>query len=852
MVSVFALLLLSTSGLCAAGAAYAAIANGLPAAGELKARSAAFVSTKIYDREGNLLHEVLDPNGGRRTLTPLDQISPYLINATVATEDRNYWQHPGVDPVSIARAVWYNLQAQRIVSGFSTIPQQLVRIVLLSPEERTEQTLSRKIREAVLAAEVSRRYSKREVLEIYLNEIHYGYLAFGAQAAAQTYFGKDASDLSLAEAALLAGLPQAPAYWDPYVNIERAKRRQEVVLGLMVEAGYITQAEADTATAEPLNLVPLHFELEAPHFVIYVRQLLEERYGSDVIYRSGLQVYTTLDPRLQALAQEAASQHISALADRQVSNAALVAIRPNTGEVVAMLGSVDFYDVAIDGQVNVAVRPRQPGSSIKPLTYVAAFEKGWTPATLIWDVTTQFRDALGRPYVPKNYDGKEHGPVLVRSALANSYNIPAVKTLDFVGLPAFLETAHRFGLDSLNRDDYGLSLTLGGGDVTLLEMTSAYAILANGGARVPPVFILRIEDSAGNLIEEYQPPAGQQVISRQHAYLVTDILSDNEARLPAFGPSNALQLSRPAGAKTGTTDDWRDAWTLGYTPDLVAGVWVGNNDNSPMDRITGSRGAGPIWHRFMEDALAPTPPQQFARPDGIQEIEICALSGTIPSPACPADGRRREIFAPGQGPLGAEYDFYQLAQIDTSTGYLATEFCPVEVVEERLFLILPGEEGQRWAAAHQIPQPPTESCPVHTRPAVLRIDQPSAGQAVAGMVDVWGQIDMPDLAGYMLEYGIGHDPIGWGPVAGPFEGSPSGGWLGRWDVGGLDNGDHSLRLIAWDTHGNRSEARTWVVVSNPLPTNADIPLEPILPVLPTVLPPLPPVLPKPLPEPPRP
>ncbi|MGD8397838.1 MAG: transglycosylase domain-containing protein, partial [Anaerolineae bacterium] len=362
-ISVLVVVLLLSLAVCGMVAAYAVIASDLPSPAALRGQSATFVSTQIYDRNGALLYEILDPTGGRRILVPYEEISPYLVNATVATEDPRFWQHPGVDPIGIARAVLQNVEAGGIVSGASTIPQQLVRLVFLSPEERTEQSLGRKVREAILASEVSRRYPKRDILEIYLNEINYGNLAYGIEAASETYFGTTAGELTLAQASFLAGLPQAPAYWDPHTNLEGAKRRQGVVLRLMVEAGDITQAEADAALAEPLDLEPLRVRSEAPHFVTWVQQLLEQKYGADVLYRSGLRVYTTLDGRIQNIAQEEARAHLQTLADRHATNAAVVAMQPNTGEILAMLGSADFGDPSIDGQVNVALRPRQPGSS---------------------------------------------------------------------------------------------------------------------------------------------------------------------------------------------------------------------------------------------------------------------------------------------------------------------------------------------------------------------------------------------------------------------------------------------------------------------------------------------------------
>jgi 1A family penicillin-binding protein len=810
---------------CGLTAAYVSIAADLPAPDTLRSQAAGFVSTRIYDRNGRLLYEIMDPSGGRRILVPYEQISPHVINATVATEDARFWRHPGVDPIGIIRAVIQNVQEGEIVSGASTIPQTLVDVVLLGPEGQMEQSLGRKIREAVLAAEISRRYTKREILEIYLNEVNFGSLAYGIEAAAETYFGKAAGDLTLAEASMLAGLPQAPAYWDPYTNWEGARRRQAVVLDLMVKAGYISQAEADAAKAEELTLRPLELDVDAPHFVVWVQQLLEQKYGADVLYRSGLKVTTTLDSRLQSIAQEEAQAHLRTLKDRHATNAALVALKPDTGEVLAMLGSADFNNAEIDGQVNVTLRLRQPGSSIKPVTYVTAFEKGWTPATVLWDVETEFTDALGRPYVPKNYDRKVRGPVLVRQALAQSLNIPAVKTLDFVGIPAMLDTAHRLGIESLNRPDYGLSLTLGGGDVTLLEMAGAYAVFAHGGKRVPPVAILRIEDAAGRIIEEYQPPAGEQVISPQHAYLITDILSDNQARAGTFGANSALKLSRPAAAKTGTTDDWRDSWTLGYTPALVAGVWVGNADNTEMQNVTGASGAGPIWHNFMERALADQPASQFARPDGIDVIEISADAGSMPSEACPPDRRRTEIFAAGQGPLGPEYDFHQFIAIDVSTNARASEYCPAELVEKRYYYVLPGEEGKKWAQEQGIPQPPDAICPVHGEVASVALFQPTPGETVFGEVYVGGRANLPDFHYYIVEYGEGRDPIGWGPVAGPVYAPVDGGLLAIWNVTRLQNRDYTLRVVVYNQAGNAAEARTWVWVQNATPTATATPTE---------------------------
>ena len=697
-------------------AAYAYVALQLPDPDNLAGRAASFKSTKFFDRNGQLLYEMVDPAGGRRTIVKLDQISPYVRQATVATEDKSFYRHAGVDPASIVRAIWQNASEGEIVSGASTIPQQLARLVLLSPADRSQRTPRRKVKEAILAAEITRRYSKDAILQLYLNEIYYGNVAYGIEAAAETYFGKPAAGLNLAESALLAGLPQAPSAYDPLVEPQAAKSRQGDVLKRMVEEGYISAEQAKTAWAAPLHYAPPQADIVAPHFVNYVRQGLEAKYGPDVLYRSGFQVYTTLDPALQAIGSRVTREHVEALAARHVSNGALVAIRPNTGEILAMVGSIDFFDSTIDGQVNVAVRPRQPGSSIKPVTYAAALERGWTPATMILDVESKFPDGANPDYRPVNYDNQFHGPVLLRGALANSYNVPAVKTLQFVGLPAMLDMAHRLGIRSLNRPDYGLSLTLGGGDVTLLEMVGAYAVLANGGRRAAPLAVLKIVDGQGHVVEDSQrqlqgQAVGSQVLSAQHAYLITDILADREARIPAFGARSALDLDRPAAVKTGTTNDWRDNWTVGYTPDLVAGVWVGNNDNTPMQGVSGLAGAAPIWHDFMEEALQATPVKPFPKPAALVNLEVCANSGTLPGPACPQ--RRLEIFVQTQLPPGPERDLNQRIRIDRTTGQFATESCPVEVVEERSFFVLP-EEGRDWAERHGYPQPPRERCAAHT------------------------------------------------------------------------------------------------------------------------------------------
>ncbi|HMN28316.1 MAG TPA: PBP1A family penicillin-binding protein, partial [Caldilineaceae bacterium] len=719
MTGILAFVALAAFALSAALIGYALIARTLPSPKDLRAEASSFQSTRIYDREGGLLYETIDPNdpnAGRRIEVPLANISPYLIKATIATEDANFYRHAGVDPVALVRALYYAVRERDIVSGASTIPQQLVKRVFLS----AEQSMTRKIREAILAAEVSRTYNKEQILEIYLNELYYGNLAYGSAAAAETYFGKEVADLTLAEAALLAGLPQLPAYYDPYTHPERAKERQGVVLGLMVETGAISEADADAAWQEPLVYEPFQWDMKAPHFTLFVRQQLEELLGPEAIYQLGLNVTTSLDPKLRAEAERIVHDQVALLSDHNVSNGALVAMRPNTGEIIAFVGSADFGNVEIDGQVNMALAPRQPGSTIKPLVYLSAFEQPnrppadrWTPGTLVADIKEEFPDGANPPYIPTNYDNKERGMVVVRTALANSLNIPAVRALQAVGIPQFLATAQKLGITTLTRSDYGLSLSLGAGEIPLIEMAGAFAVFANQGVRKPPLAILKITDNSGNVICDAADPArpcsrnptaaGQQVISPVDAFLISDILSDNEARTPIFGPNSLLRLDRPAAAKTGTTNDFRDVLTLGYTPQLVTGVWVGNADNSEMVQISGITGAAPIWNEFMRTALANEPVIEFTPPPGVRQYEVCAETGTMPSQACPE--RRQRWFAEDRPPLPPEKDLYQLIRLDRLTGRLANEFTPADAIEEKLFKIYP-ERYRRWAEEHGIPQPP--------------------------------------------------------------------------------------------------------------------------------------------------
>lgn len=615
-------------------------------------------STRIFDRHGTLLYEILSPTEGRNTPIALNDIPQHCRAAVIATEDANFYTHPGVDPVGVLRALWINLRGGEVVAGGSTITQQTARMVFLDPLDRS---LKRKLQEMILAIRLETAYSKDEVLALYLNQAYFGSLAYGIEAAARAYFGKSASELSVAECALLAGVLQAPALYDPLTNPDAARERQGVALRLMFERGDLTAAEAARALDEPLAFAAAPFPIQAPHFVMTVWAQLERDYP-DRLYRDGLDVYTTLDLSWQQTAERVARQQLFYLNDPNqtertpvgADSAALVALDPHTGEVLAMLGSPDYFDADISGAVNGTLALRQPGSTLKPFTYAAAMDPDrpdpWTAATVTQDVVTAFTTRKGELYVPTNFGNVEHGPVTVREALASSYNIPAVAALEAVGVRSMVDLAARAGMTSLwENPDLDLAVTLGGGEVRLLDLTQAYAIFANGGYRVAPVMITRVEVRDQETLYEWTPPAlTERLIDPRVGWLITDMLADDVARINGFGRGSLLNIGRPAAAKTGTTTDSRDNWVVGYTPSVVVGVWVGNPDNRAMVNATGLTGAGPIWHHFIRQVLAGTPPEPFPQPDGLVRVDICLPSGLLATPDCPT--RRAEWFIPGTQP----------------------------------------------------------------------------------------------------------------------------------------------------------------------------------------------------------
>lgn len=572
----------------------------------------------IYDKTGE--HELYRMYGEEnRKVVSHDEIPDYIRRATIAAEDDNFYNHKGIDPLGIIRAAQKNFTSGGLAQGGSTITQQLVRNTFLTRDK----TIKRKFTEIVLAIKMERYYTKDEILDFYLNEVPYGSNAYGVQAAAEVFFGKNASELTLDESAMLASLPKATTYYSPYGNNTDALRARQVsIMTRLGDLNLYSDDEVQTALAVDTfaKLTEFHEEIDAPHFVFYVREQLEEMYGNDVLNRGGLKIYTTLDYDMQKRAEEDVSAYAAKLPQFGASNAALVAVQPKTGDVLAMVGSLDYYDKENDGEVNVALRLRQPGSSFKPIVYAAGFDKGYQPETLLYDVSTSFGDdGSGKSYTPQNYDGQHHGLVSVRKALQGSLNVPAVKMLYLVGVNNAIDFAESLGITTLqDRSRYGLSLVLGSGDVKLLEEVGAFAVFANDGVRAPVHGVNRVVDSSGKEIGTSLE--SERVINADVARKVNSILSDNDARAYVFGSNAPVYVpGRNVAAKTGTTQDNKDALTLGYTPEIAVGVWAGNNDSTVMRAGSiGSTVAAPLWNTFISRELESLPDTQF---ESYQKVE---------------------------------------------------------------------------------------------------------------------------------------------------------------------------------------------------------------------------------------
>lgn len=630
-------------------------------------------STKIYDRTGQIIlwdvHENI-----RRTVVPFEKMSRHIKNATVAIEDSNFYQHHGIDFKGILRAFMINIESGSLKQGGSTISQQLVKNTLLTKEK----SFVRKIKETIVTLKLEKTLSKEKILELYLNEIPYGGNNYGIEAASQSYFSKSTSELTLAESAYLAALPQAPTYYSPFGNHrDELEKRKNLILKRMLELGFINEEEKVGAEQEKVKFVLKGDQtVKAPHFSIFIRSYLEQKYGKDTVEQQGLKVITTLDYELQVKAEEMVKKFAEENRKNfNAKNAGLVAVDPKTGQILVMIGSKDYFNVEEDGNFNVTLAHRQPGSSIKPFIYATAFKKGYTPNTVVFDLKTEFNTACNpdgtpkpgtRPdacYSPENYDHIFRGPVTFRNALAQSINIPSVKVLYLAGLKDSLETIKDMGITTLNQPQrYGLTLVLGGGEVSLLELTGGYAVFANNGVRNSLTGILRIEDSEGNILEEFNPPAGglQQALDKNIALLISDILSDNDARAPAFGERSYLYFpDRDVAVKTGTTNDYRDAWVVGYTPNFALGVWCGNNDNSPMEKKVAGFIAAPLWNAYFNEIFSRLSKENFETPEKQPE----------PKPSLKGEWRGGQTY-----------------KIDKISGKLATEFTPSELSDEKVII----------------------------------------------------------------------------------------------------------------------------------------------------------------------
>jgi len=615
---------------------YQFVFENLPSVSDLTKKSPA-VSSKIFDRHGQLLYNIYQDEN--RTIVPLEQISPVMVEATIAIEDKDFYEHFGFSPLAILRAFLANQQGKTIQGG-STITQQLVKNRLLSPEK----TLKRKIRELLLAIMVERKFSKRQILTMYLNQVAYGGSAYGVEEAAQRYFGKSAKELDLAEAALLAGLPAAPSSYSPFgANPELAFKRQKEVLRRMAEDHFISAAEAKKAGAESILFRNNVIDIRAPHFVMYVKRLLAHQYGEQMLSRGGLEVTTTLDLKLQKKVQKIVTREVNRLSRLHVTNGAALVINPQTGEILAMVGSKNYFDFNHGGQVNVTLRARQPGSSIKPLTYALAFSHGLSPASKILDAPITYQIKGSKPYSPRNYDGRYHGLVSLRQALASSYNIPATKLLNRLGVSNLIDLAQKMGITTWNdRKRFGLSLTLGAGEVKMIDLAQAYTVFADQGKKIEINPILEVKNYQGKVLYRNQCALDQhcqteKILDPAVAYQVTHVLKDNRARTPAFGPFSVLNIpGQEVAVKTGTTNNLRDNWAIGYTSNRLVATWVGNNDNSPMSHIaSGITGASPIWNKIMRSLLDAQHPHKFNPPTDVILLPICTTYNTLPCANCP-------------------------------------------------------------------------------------------------------------------------------------------------------------------------------------------------------------------------
>ena len=762
-------------------------------------------STKILDRNGNTLYDIYQDK--RRTPVELNNIPLYLRQGTIAIEDKNFYKHSGFDPFGMLRGL-SRIITRGYAQGGSTLTQQLVKNVLLT----SDYSVIRKVKEFVLAVQIERKYSKDEILQMYLNEAPYGGTAYGVESASEIYFGKKVTELNLVESAILARMPQRPTAYSPYSSTPKAYvERTKEVLRRMREDNYINKDQEKEAVSllESVEFKPRGSDFKAPHFVQYVQKILEERYGEAAVENGGLKVTTTLDLELQEKAQSIVAEEIAKVESQHITNGASVVVNPETGEILSMVGSKDFNAPDYDGQVNVTTSLRQPGSSFKPFTYVTAFKEGYSPSTLLMDVSTVFPGGVGQPdYVPVNYDGKFKGPVQVRYALGNSLNIPAVKMLALVGIRDVLKTANEMGITTLEPNaetlkKVGLSLTLGGGEVKLLDMATAYSGFINKGYRVDPVAILKVEDINGKVLEEVKPEKKKRGLSEEQAFLIADTLSDNKARESTFGLNSLLNISgKRVMVKTGTTNDRRDNWTVGGDGNAMVGVWVGNNDNSEMLNVaSGVSGASPIWRRVFLESVRGKETKGFEIPENIIRANVDVVSGYRSHDGYPA---RDEYFIKGSEP--GEDPVHVKLKVCKNDGNLAT---PGDIAsgnyDEKEYFVFKEEDPtgtpNRWqegilswlsGQGDSRYHPPTDYCG-SGNPVVVDIVTPSDKSQLGDSFTIKIKAESTnDIV--RVELFID------GVNKRNFDGPPY-----SYDVSGLSDGVHTIRAMARDSSGKESD-----------------------------------------------
>lgn len=793
---------------------FAWYAKDLPTPQGLRRNLNSDETTHIYDRTGEKLLYAISGQQ-RRISIPLTEMPDSLKKAVIAVEDKSFYTHKGLSIRGIARAIYYDITRRTNTYGGSTITQQLAKNAVIQSGKKT---VSRKVKEVVLALEIEAMFSKDKILELYLNEIPLGGQVYGVEAAAQTYFGKKAKDLNLEESATIAAMIQRPSYYSPYgSHVDELVQRRNFALSRMVKEYYITPEEAQAAQAKKLVTIPRRDTILAPHFVMYVRDLVAEKYGED-IFNSGLRITTTLDVEQQKLAEQAVSDGAARNRERyNINNAALVSLNPKTGEVLAMVGSADYFNSEIGGQFNVATARRQPGSAFKPLVYAAALKQKYNPAFIFYDLPTEF----GGGYKPNNFDGRFRGPVTMREALGQSLNIPAVKALGLIGIREALKTAADLGITTLDTPDrYGLSLVLGAAEVKPIELAQAYGVFANGGIRQDITPILKIEDKKKKVLEEFKAEDHKkQVLDPQIAYQMNDMMADQIAKAPVFG--NSLSFgSRTVASKTGTTNgsgssDVRDAWTVGYVPSLSVAVWVGNNDHSSLGKgVLAANAAVPIFKQYMNAALPSIPNEGFRRPNEIRTITVDKLSNKLPSDASPTDQQITDIFASWQAPTKID-DIHIKVKLCKGTNLLATEETPAEEIEEKTFVNIRSEkpDDPRWegpvrAWADQngfTNRPPTEKCDKFTaenRPHIS-FAKPSNGASIADSFEIEVAAGSP-FGVSQVEFFIDNQSIGID------NGAP---YALNYDGKNLSNGSHTIRADAKDPHGRVTSATITITIT---------------------------------------